>query len=320
MDESGGSQTHAEVVTVGRQLSDHYHSQLSVLTIGHGIRDEAVGLFKYGADNISVTDSSSLKGFNDEIILKTILPIIVHESPAIILLKASSQENAFAATLAAAIGAPIISNVVELSFEDHCINISKQMYSGRYLARFSISQLTPHVLTILPRTISNKPERKIRTNVVQNIEVSFPPCALVKNIVEIKEHTTTLTDLNDAEIIVCGGRGLKSANNFCIIEELAEEIGATVGASRAVVDAGWRPQYEQIGQTGRTASPELYIACGVSGTIQHMAGIRTSKIIVAINNDANASIFKYADYGLIGDLHSIVPALTEEIKKNSNKH
>jgi electron transfer flavoprotein alpha subunit len=190
---------------------------------------------------------------------------------------------------------------------------TRPIYAGKLLAKMTWTK-TPWLATLRPNVFRPAESQSGATAAVEKPAVSIPAASMT--LVERREETSTgLPELSEAEIVVSGGRGMKGPENFVILEDLAKVIGAAVGASRAAVDAGWRPHRFQIGQTGRTISPKLYLGFGISGAIQHLAGMRTSKVICAINKDPEAPIFKIADYGIVGDLFEVAPLLTQEFKK-----
>jgi electron transfer flavoprotein alpha subunit len=190
---------------------------------------------------------------------------------------------------------------------------TRPVYAGKLLSKVGWAK-TPWVATLRPNVFRPADGQSGKTAQVEKPSVSIP-AAKMKFIERREEAATGLPELTEAEIVISGGRGMKGPENYVILEAMGKVIGAAVGASRAAVDAGWRPHRFQIGQTGRTISPKLYLGFGVSGAIQHLAGMRTSKVIVAVNKDPEAPIFKIADYGIVGDLFEVVPALTEEFKK-----
>ncbi|GAB4299070.1 MAG: electron transfer flavoprotein subunit alpha/FixB family protein [Ignavibacteriaceae bacterium] len=228
-----------------------------------------------------------------------------------IILANTSLGKDLAPRIAARTGAGCIMDAIDININDGQVVITRPIYAGKALLDIKFNS-EKKVLTIRPNVF--KPEEKTGAEPANIETIAADSVDPKMRVTEIKKSDGKL-DVAEADIIVSGGRGLKSPENFKMIEELAETLGAAVGASRAVVDAGWRPHSEQVGQTGKTVSPTLYIACGISGAIQHLAGMSSSKYIVAINKDKDAPIFNIADYGIAGDVFEIIPALTEEIKK-----
>ncbi len=236
---------------------------------------------------------------------------IEKEKPAAVLFAASSMGRDLAPRVAARLGLGLASDCTALSVANGALVAARPVYAGKAMQQVRFPR-TPAMMTLRPKVFAPVSGAG-KAGAVQPLEVSAgAPRAKLRELAAEKGGTV---DLTEAEIIVSGGRGVKGPEHFKLIEELAEALGATVGASRAVVDAGWRPHSEQVGQTGKTVSPKLYVAVGISGAIQHLAGMSSSRCIVAINKDPEAPIFKVADYGVVGDLFEVVPALTEAVRK-----
>jgi len=308
------SSINAEVVTLGRQLSVDFNSKLTVLAIGYRIEKEAADMASYGAGKIFVVDQPVFEHFNEENYCQAVLAFTRENQPGMIFIGGSVSGNALAASLAAELDVPLVQNGIAVSFENDCLIVDKHLYSGRVRARFAFPELFPRITTVRSRSFLARHRGDHQAAEIVDVDIDIDTAATQTTVVAVENHVAASSDLIEAEKIVSGGSGLKGPENFKIIEDLADAIKGRVGASRFVVDAGWRPQAEQIGQTGKTVSPALYIACGISGTAQHMAGMNTAKVIVAINKDPLAPIFKIADYGVVGDLFEIVSALTHEIK------
>ena len=235
------------------------------------------------------------------------------ESPQAIFGPVTTRQRELMARLAARLGAGLAADSTALALEDGTLVATRPVYAGKLLSKVTWAR-TPWLATLRPNVFRPAEPRAGAAAQVERPAVSIPPAMMT--LVERKEEASTgLPELAEAEIVVSGGRGLKGPENFVILEELARVIGAAVGASRAAVDAGWRPHRFQIGQTGRTISPKLYMGFGISGAIQHLAGMRTSKVICAVNKDPEAPIFKIADYGIVGDLFEVAPLLATEFKK-----
>jgi electron transfer flavoprotein alpha subunit len=235
------------------------------------------------------------------------------ESPRAIFGPVTSRQREFLARLAARLGVGIAADSVAFAKEGDRLVATRPVYAGKLLAKVSWAK-PPWVATLRPNVFRPAEAQPGRSAPVERAAVKIPD-AQMKFVERREEVSTGLPELTEAEIVVSGGRGMKGPENYVILEELGAVIGAAVGASRAAVDAGWRPHRFQIGQTGRTISPKLYLGFGVSGAIQHLAGMRTSKVIVAVNKDPEAPIFKIADYGIVADLFEVVPALTQEFKR-----
>src|SRR2546428_833018 len=235
------------------------------------------------------------------------------ERPKAIFAPVTSRAREFVARLAARLGVGLAADCVAFAMEGDRLVATRPVYAGKLLAKVTWAK-TPWVATLRPNVFRPAEARPGRTATVERPTAAA--AAAPTRFVERREEVSTgLPELTEAEIVLSGGRGMKGPEHYVILEDMARVIGAAVGASRAAVDAGWRPHRFQIGQTGRTISPKLYMGFGVSGAIQHLAGMRTSKVIVAVNKDAEAPIFKIADYGIVADLFEVVPELTEEFKK-----
>jgi electron transfer flavoprotein alpha subunit len=266
---------------------------------------------KYGIQKVVHLKNSELANYSSSGYTEAITNLAKEADYDILILSNTALGKDLAPRLSVRLDAGCVVDCVKLNIAGNDIILTRPTYAGKAL--------------IDVKFLSNKKIITLRPNVfkAQVVENSAPAEILVKDIsqVNLKSRVTSFKksegklDVAEADIIVSGGRGMKGPENFHLIEELAETLGAAVGASRAVVDAGWRPHNEQVGQTGKTVSPTLYIACGISGAIQHLAGMSSSKYIVAVNKDKDAPIFNVADYGINGDLFEIIPALTNEIKK-----
>lgn len=279
---------------------------------GPSLKGAAGSLGAAGADKVLVATGDWLDRYNGDAYGKVAAEVAKAESPALVLVSASLDGKDLAPRLAAHLDAGLASDVTGLTAEGGKVSITRPVYAGKAYATLAIKTGT-QVVSVRPNAFQVAP--KAGAGAVEDAKLTTTAAAVGSTVKDVKAAKSEKADLTEAERIVAGGRGIKAPENFKILEELAAEIGATVGASRAVVDLGWRPHADQVGQTGKTVSPNLYIAVGVSGAIQHLAGMSTSKCIVAINKDKEAPIFKVADYGVVGDLFEIVPRMTSEIKK-----
>jgi electron transfer flavoprotein alpha subunit len=239
--------------------------------------------------------------------------LVAKESPKAILAPVTSRQREFMARLAAKLEVGLSADSVALAMNGDALVATRPIYAGKLLSKVTWAK-QPWMATLRPNVFKPAESQAGASAGVERLSLTVPG-AQMKFIERREEASTGLPELTEAEIVLSGGRGMKGPENYVILEELGGIIGAAVGASRAAVDAGWRPHRFQIGQTGRTISPKLYMGFGVSGAIQHLAGMRTSKIIVAVNKDPEAPIFKIADYGIVGDLFEVVPELTKEFKK-----
>jgi electron transfer flavoprotein alpha subunit len=304
-----------ELVSEGRRLADQLGQPLTALLLGSNIKEKASDLGKYGADKVIVADDGRLATYTTDAYAAVIAELAQAHEPAIILLGASVQGKDLSGRLAAKLGVGVAQDCVEFSIDGGSLVAKRPIYAGKAYATVTYKDSVPQIATARPNVLElNEPDESRSAEVV-DASFSLDDSQLKTKIIELQQEAGGKIDLTEAERIVSGGRGMKGPENYNILEELADLIEATVGASRSAVDAGWRPHSDQVGQTGKVVSPNLYIACGISGAIQHLAGMSTSKVIVAINKDPEAPIFQKADYGVVGDLFDVVPALTEQIRK-----
>ncbi|MBW2107169.1 MAG: electron transfer flavoprotein subunit alpha/FixB family protein [Deltaproteobacteria bacterium] len=298
-----------EVVSEARRLADILQGPLTAVVMGSGVEEIAAELKAYGVDCIVIADDAALTDYTTEAYTRVLSGIVKDKAPEIILLGASTRGKDLAARLAAHLDAGLAMDCIALSLDNSALHATRPMFGGKILADVVIEKA--------PKIAALRPNVAEVTEASGAGELEKAPVEVGQTktrVVEKKVETTGVVDLTEADIVVSGGRGMGGAD-FSVIEALAQELGAAVGASRSAVDEGWRPHSDQVGQTGKVVSPSLYIACGISGAIQHLAGMGSSKYIVAINKDPEAPIFKKADYGIVEDLFKVVPAITAEIKK-----
>ena len=292
--------TSLEALSIGRKLGDDVVAFTSD-------RNVAADAGKFGAKRLFV---SNVGPYLTETYTTAMQQVAQQVQPAVILLGGTSNGRDLAPRLAARLNAGVASDVDQLEMTDGKLRARRRVYSGKVFATIEFSS-TPAIVTTRPNAF---PAEASGGGAAEVVEIAVAADSKAK-LIETKTPEAGEMSIAEADIIVSGGRGLKEASNFSLIRDLAHALGGAVGASRAVVDAGWIDHQHQVGQTGRVVSPNLYIACGISGAIQHLAGMSSSKHIVAINKDPEAPIFRVADLGVVGDLFQIVPALTEEIKK-----
>ncbi|PYM42376.1 MAG: electron transfer flavoprotein subunit alpha [Candidatus Rokuibacteriota bacterium] len=270
-------------------------------------------LAEWGATKVWLLENGAFAPYRSEVWVGAAAELAAKERPRAIFAPVTSRAREFAARLAARLGVGLAADCVAFAMDGERLVATRPVYAGKLLAKVAWAK-TPWVATLRPnvfRPADGEPGRKAAVE-----RPSGPtPAAQMKFVERREEVSTGLPELTEAEIVLSGGRGMKGPEHYVILEDMARVIGAAVGASRAAVDAGWRPHRFQIGQTGRTISPKLYMGFGVSGAIQHLAGMRTSKVIVAVNKDPEAPIFRIADYGIVADLFEVVPELTKEFKK-----
>ena len=304
-----------EAVSEGKRLAEKAGWKVTAVLLGQDIKDKAARLGHYGADKVIVADDPKLAAYTTDAYTAVIAEIVKADDPAFLIMGASVQGKDLAARLCARLGVGMAQDCTVLAADNGNLVAVRPVYAGKAYAKVGFSDKRPHMATTRPNVMAmNEPDSSLSPEIV---EAGFSPeeGALRTSVVEVLREESGRVDLTEADKIVSGGRGMKGPEHFGILEDLGAAIGATVGASRSAVDAGWRPHSDQVGQTGKVVSPNLYIACGISGAIQHLAGMGTSKVIVAINKDPEAPIFQRADYGVVDDLFKVVPALTEEVKK-----
>jgi len=304
-----------EAVTAARQAADRAggHEVHAFLIGAPGIGQGVEALGKHGADTVFVVEHPALERYSPEVYSATMAERVRAGGYRGAFFTASAEGRDLAPRVAARLGVSLASDVTGFEFQNDSLIAQHPAYTGKVNVTLRLTG-TPALLSLRPGFVT--PAEQPRAARVESVEPAMDPAAARVTVSELAQRSTTKLDLGEAPIIVSGGRGLRAAENFKLVEDLAAALGdAAVGATRAVTDDGWRPPTDQIGQTGRLVSPDLYIAVGISGAIQHLADMRTAKTIVAINKDKDAPIFKIADYGIVGDLFEIVPRLTAEVKK-----
>jgi len=304
----------AEVLGEAARLAGQAGSQAEALWLtDKATPDGLKQLGEWGAKRVWLVENAALAPYRGEVWAPVVAELAGKELPQAIFAPVTTRQRELMARVGARLGAGLSADSTRMAIEEGKLVATRPIYAGKLLAKVTWAK-TPWLATLRPNVFRPAESQSGATAAVEKPAVSIPAASMT--LVERREETSTgLPELSEAEIVVSGGRGMKGPENFVILEDLAKVIGAAVGASRAAVDAGWRPHRFQIGQTGRTISPKLYLGFGISGAIQHLAGMRTSKVICAINKDPEAPIFKIADYGIVGDLFEVAPLLTQEFKK-----
>ncbi len=300
-----------EAVTAARLLADALGGTVDALVMGApGVDAAGAQLGECGADRVLVAADAAFAKYAPDACAATVAAR-ARDGYAAIVLTASATGKDLAPRIAVRADAPLAMDVTALAVEGGRVVATRPVYAGKAVQTL-VLDAAPCVVAVRPNTFA--PGSAGKAGAIETVAATAEAARVT--VREVKAAEAGVLDVGEAPIVVSGGRGMKGPEHFHLIEELARAFGsAAVGASRAVVDAGWRPHHEQVGQTGRTVSPSLYVAVGISGAIQHLAGMRTAKVIVAINKDKDAPIFKVADYGLVGDAFEVVPKLTEAVRK-----
>jgi len=302
-----------EALGVARNIAEAYGGQVVACIFGEGIGGLAQEAISYGADQVFVADDPTLAEYRTEPYSALLINLAQERQPDVILMGATARGRELGPVVAVGLESGAIADVTSLEVVDGNVEAIRPIYAGKLLSRCLIPERRPQIITLRARAFPRPEADAGRSGQVVEVEPALGEEEITAKVVgfEISEGEVSLTD---AGIIVSGGRGVGSLEGFEPVRELAEALGAALGASRAAVDAGWIPYATQVGQTGKVVGPDLYIACGISGAIQHQAGMRGSQVIVAINKDPEAPIFGLAHYGIVGDLFKVVPALAEAFK------
>lgn len=305
-----------EVVSEGKRLSEKLGFDLKCALIGSGVSNLADEVAQYGAKDILIAEGKEFDKYTSMTYTTALHEIVKKANASIILLGATSMGRDLGARLSARLKAGFVNDCTGIEVgSNKDITFLHPMFGGKMWSYLKGAGQSPIVITVRPNVFNALTPDKTQKAAVEKIDMKLSDADLRAKVIELIMAAESAVDLTEANIIVSGGRGMKAPENFKLIEDLALTLGAAIGASRAAVDAGWKPHSFQVGLTGRTVSPTLYVACGISGAIQHLAGMSSSKYIVAINKDPDAPIFKIADYGIVGDVFEVVPLLIEEIKK-----
>lgn len=307
---NGLKKSSLELLSAARQSG----LKVQALALGSGAKNLATVLGQEGADEALLGDDSVFDRYNPELFTTVITDMLNAKKPLVVLASSSALARDLFPRVASRIGAGSVSDCTELKIDSSgTVQARRPMYAGKCSAEVAFENCPTKIVLMRPNQLSVTPAAAAKTAAIE--EIKAPVTDLLTIVKDVVKGASGKVDLTEANIIVSGGRGMKDAASFKLLEDMAEILGATVGASRAVVDAGWVSHSMQVGQTGKTVAPSLYIACGISGAIQHLAGMSGSKVIVAINKDPNAPIFQKATYGIVGDVFEVLPVLTQEFKK-----
>ncbi len=308
-----------ELINIGRSLADARKTELSVVILGHNLTDAVNDLATYPVDKIYVYEAPELEVYDAERYCRVLTDVTRELKPEIFLAGATTTGRSFMSGVAINLYTGLTADCTGLEIgEDGLLHQTRPAYGGNIMATILCPYTRPQMATVRHKVFPTSEKRCEGKAEIINLNPKPNLFTSRSQFIEFIEHVGEKVNLVDADIIVSGGRGLGAPENFSVIRELADELGAAVGASRAAVDAGWIPYAHQVGQTGKTVCPKIYIACGISGAVQHLAGMGSSDTIIAINKDPNAPIFSVADFGFVGDLMEIVPALTKKIRQKRN--
>ena len=306
-----------ELIGEGRKLADQLGKELAVVIAGYEVEKEVKELLHYSVDKVYYINDPLLKDFTTDGYAISIANLIERKKPEVVLVGATSIGRDIAPRIAGKVGTGLTADCTKLEIDstDNKLLQTRPAFGGNLMATIVCPKNRPHMSTVRPGVMAKAVRNESETGILEVVTPELTEKMIRTRLVEILPQEKKSVNLTDARIIVSGGRGLKRAEGFELIKELADKLGAEIGASRAAVDSGWIEHSHQVGQTGTTVRPELYIACGISGAIQHLAGMSDSKYIVAINKDAKAPIFSICDYGIVGDLYEIIPEMIESLNR-----
>ena len=317
-----------ELIGKGKELAKDLGVEVTAVLVGSDVKGLADQLAEYGADKVIVVDDPELKEYRTEPYTHAIASVIKEFKPEIFLIGATAIGRDLGPRVCARIHTGLTADCTKLDIGDFPMNpvpgretkhnqllMTRPAFGGNTIATIACPDFRPQMATVRPGVMQKAPKEAGKKAVVTEFNPGFTKNNKYVDILEVVKAVSNTVDIMDAKILVSGGRGVGSPENFAILQDMADVIGGTVSCSRAVVDAGWKPKDLQVGQTGKTVRPNLYFAIGISGAIQHLAGMEESDVIIAINKDETAPIFDVADYGVVGDLNKIVPLLTEKLKE-----
>ncbi len=306
-----------ELLGEGKKLADQLGEPLVAVLLGKEVAPEAKRLVAHGADQVWLAEAPELENFLEDSYSQVIVDLVRKENPNIILMGATAIGRSLAPKVAARLGTGLTADCTGLEVDVNEKNLlqTRPAFGGNLMATILCPNHRPQMATVRPKVFKPLPAGPARIGEITPVDLSKTVWNIRAKILEVINEVGPSANLEEANIIVSGGRGLGDPKNFALIEELARTLGAAIGSSRAAVDAGWIPYSHQVGQTGKTVGPKIYFACGIHGAIQHLAGMQSSDIIIAINKNPDAPIFKVASYGIVGDVLEILPLLTKEFQK-----
>ncbi len=317
-EQHGGEINHCsyELLGEGRKLADKLNQDLSAVLLGSQVDALAKKLFAHGADKVYLVDHESLAAYQTGPYATAVAAVVSKYKPAIVLYGATTTGRDLAPRIAARIQTGLTADCTQLDIEDgtDLLLQTRPAFGGNIMATIKCPKHRPQMSTVRPKVMKKlEPDDSLEGDLIR-VPVEIHPKSIKTKLLKLIQKEKEAEKIEDADIIVAGGWGMGDAQNFKMLEDLADALGGSVAASRAAVDAGWQPHSNQVGQTGKTVGPKLYIACGISGSVQHLVGMQTSDIIIAINKDPEAPIFQVANYGIVGDVFKIIPKLTKEIR------
>ncbi|MDL2301351.1 electron transfer flavoprotein subunit alpha/FixB family protein [Lachnospiraceae bacterium OttesenSCG-928-D06] len=322
-----------ELVGEGKKLAKDLETEVTAVLLGSNVKDLADQLAEYGADKVIVVDDEELKEYRTETYTHALASVIETYKPEIFLVGATAIGRDLGPRVSARVHTGLTADCTQLEIGDFPLNaipgkeqkhnqllMTRPAFGGNTIATIACPDFRPQMATVRPGVMQKLPKNEGAKAVIEEFNPGFTKNNCYVEIMDVVKSVTETVDIMDAKILVSGGRGVGSAENFKLLSDLAEVLGGTVSCSRAVVDAGWQPKDLQVGQTGKTVRPNVYFAIGISGAIQHLAGMEESDLIIAINKDETAPIFDVATHGIVGDLNKILPTLTEKLKAEAAKN
>lgn len=305
-----------EILGEGRKIADKLGVKLTALLLGHDVKDLANDLGKYGADEVLVIDNPLLKNYTTDGYTKAICEVATERKPGILFIGATFIGRDLGPRVAARLSTGLTADctILDVDVEKGDLLATRPAFGGNLMATIACPDHRPQMATIRPGVFSKLPveDREFK---VEEVNVNLQENDIRTKIIEIIKEHKDIIDISEAKILVAGGRGVGSKENFTLLEDLASVLGGTVAASRAAVEKGWIDKEYQVGQTGKTVRPTIYVACGISGAIQHVAGMQDSEVIIAINKDESAPIMKVADYAMVGDINKVLPEFISQIRR-----
>lgn len=307
-----------ELLGVGKELAAKLGVELCAMVIGHGVEKLCAEAFAYGATRAYLVDAPVFRNYRTEAYVEACCHLIDRFKPEVILMGATGMGRDLAGAVATRVATGLTADCTGLDIDaKRNLMQTRPAFGGNIMATIMCDKFRPQMATVRPNVMPMGERHDGATGATVRVDFAVPEESVLTKVLEIirDSHSKSAVDITGAEFIVSGGRGLMAPENFAMLQELADELGGVVGASRSAVDAGWMPGDRQVGQTGKTVRPKIYIACGISGAIQHLVGMQDSDMVIAINRDRHAPIFEVASYGIVGDLFQVVPALTRKIRE-----